>query len=121
MIVLALCFITVFSVISAHAAEMAAEPAVESTCHADADCWDGSSLYCEGSLDCSARDSMCPFIDGYVECDSHRTSCPSCPGCPIEGAMCFDNDDCVVIGDPDCESCFCKAPLPYGEGFCHCV
>jgi hypothetical protein len=95
--------------------------ATESTCHASATCWDSSTLYCEGESDCSAQDSFCPILDGYVVCDSVRTNCPSCPGCLIEGAVCWDDDDCEVIGDPDCANCFCKAPLPYGQGFCHCV
>jgi hypothetical protein len=98
----------------------------ESTCTATAFCWDGSTRSCSGSTLCKSVDSNCSYQRGYVECDSKRFYCPSCPTCSMENYSCDYHEDCQPYGEPLCLSCYCseerdpRDPAGLPIGFCIC-
>lgn len=111
---------TARSMETAHSEQVAL--ATESVCTALAHCSDGSTRYCEGSIDCTTRDSSCPTEAGYVECDGVRTPCPPCEVCELHGEECYGAIDCEIPPGSGCDYCHCKM-LDYTthEGVCLCT
>lgn len=68
-------------------------PSAQATC--DAQCHDGSTVWCWGSS-CSAEDSNCSAgIRGSCwGTDTGTRYCPKCPSTCEPGASCTSNDDC---------------------------
>lgn len=97
------------------------DPPVEAfaLCTATADCWDGSTRYCEGnnsSASCTAVDSNCPGQRGYVTCDGVTTWCPVCETEPCPEGWCEGEQDCAANCYP------CNYTYTCNETYCldHC-
>lgn len=78
-----------------------------STCTAD--CWDGSTVTCDGSS-CSAVNSDCDpnMVRGYCEADGTKKHCPPCEECRAT-ASCLNGSSVSCTGQSHCaevNSCY---------------
>jgi hypothetical protein len=84
-------------------------------CHASANCWDGSSRYCEdhtNPANCTGVDSSCPGQSGYVSCNGSTSWCPPCPD-PCPSGWCDGADACAWACHPcpynyTCNQTYCS-------------
>jgi hypothetical protein len=87
-------------------------------CSAQANCWDGSVISCQGNnstTSCSATDSNCSAGQrGSVTCDGNTTLCPACPpqDCGPDFCTWEDEDNCAA-------SCYpCSYRLTCNTTYC---
>lgn len=90
-------------------------------CTATANCWDGTTRYCEGNnspASCTAVDSNCPGQQGYVTCDGATTWCPACED-PCPPGWCDGEEDCASSCYPCDYSYTCNQT--YCIDRCRCI
>lgn len=91
-------------------------------CTATANCWDGSTRYCEGNnstASCTAVDSNCPGQRGYVTCDGVTSYCPVCETEPCPEDWCQNEESCASSCYPCDANYICNAT--YCTERCRCI